>query len=63
MELAGFNAWNYDFAVARYNTNGSLDDSFDVDGKVTTDFASGQIMGLRRGDRRRWKVIVVETPD
>lgn len=25
-----------DFAVARYNTNGSLDTSFDVDGKVTT---------------------------
>jgi uncharacterized delta-60 repeat protein len=28
---------NIDFALARYNTNGSLDASFDVDGKVTTD--------------------------
>ena len=26
-----------DFAVARYNVNGSLDNSFDVDGKVTID--------------------------
>ncbi|HEX8180934.1 MAG TPA: delta-60 repeat domain-containing protein, partial [Pyrinomonadaceae bacterium] len=29
---------NSDFALARYNTNGSLDTSFDGDGKVTTDF-------------------------
>ncbi len=27
---------NYDFAVARYNTNGSLDTTFSVDGIVTT---------------------------
>ena len=27
-----------DFAVARYNANGSLDTSFDSDGKLTTDF-------------------------
>lgn len=27
-----------DFAVARYNPNGSLDTTFDTDGKVTTDF-------------------------
>jgi len=30
------NGTNYDFAVVRYNTNGSLDISFDTDGKVTT---------------------------
>ena len=29
---------NYDFALIRYNPNGSLDTSFDADGKVTTDF-------------------------
>jgi uncharacterized delta-60 repeat protein len=29
-----------DFALARYNSNGSLDPTFDGDGKVTTDFAS-----------------------
>jgi serralysin len=28
-----------DFALARYNTNGSLDTTFSGDGKVTTDFA------------------------
>ena len=30
-----------DFAIVRYNTNGSLDTTFDTDGKVTTDFGSG----------------------
>jgi uncharacterized delta-60 repeat protein len=30
---------DFDFAVVRYNTNGSLDLSFDIDGKVTTDIA------------------------
>jgi uncharacterized delta-60 repeat protein len=28
-----------DFALARYNANGSLDPTFSGDGKVTTDFA------------------------
>ncbi|MBA3647417.1 MAG: T9SS type A sorting domain-containing protein [Chitinophagales bacterium] len=31
----------YDFAVARYNINGTLDYSFSGDGKVTTDFNNG----------------------
>jgi uncharacterized delta-60 repeat protein len=35
---AGF---SIDFAVARYNSNGSLDASFDGDGKVVTDFNRG----------------------
>ena len=30
-----------DFALVRYNTNGTLDTSFDSDGKVTTDIGSG----------------------
>jgi uncharacterized delta-60 repeat protein/uncharacterized repeat protein (TIGR01451 family) len=30
-----------DFALARYNADGSLDTTFDGDGKVTTDFAGG----------------------
>ncbi len=30
-----------DVALARYNTNGSLDTTFDGDGKVTTDFSNG----------------------
>lgn len=29
---------NKDFAIARYNSDGSLDTSFSADGKVTTDF-------------------------
>ena len=31
-----FNGSNNDFALARYNTNGSLDNAFDTDGKVMT---------------------------
>ncbi|MEZ5425079.1 MAG: delta-60 repeat domain-containing protein [Pyrinomonadaceae bacterium] len=34
-----------DFAVARYNTDGSLDTSFDSDGIVTTDFNSTNDLG------------------
>jgi uncharacterized delta-60 repeat protein len=38
---AGFtsSSANDDFALGRYNTDGSLDATFDGDGKVTTDFA------------------------
>ena len=32
----------FDFALARYNTDGSLDSTFDVDGKVTTIVGSAQ---------------------
>jgi uncharacterized delta-60 repeat protein len=35
---AGVNPYN--FALARYNANGSLDTSFDADGKVLTDFGA-----------------------
>ncbi|WP_063886634.1 DUF11 domain-containing protein [Streptomyces aureus] len=31
-----------DFALARYNADGSLDTTFDTDGKVTTDFGGGE---------------------
>ena len=33
---------NGDFALARYNSNGSLDTAFDTDGKVTTDFGGSE---------------------
>jgi uncharacterized delta-60 repeat protein len=40
--VAGFSRTaNDDFALARYNTNGSLDTTFDGDGKLTIDFDSG----------------------
>jgi uncharacterized delta-60 repeat protein len=36
----------YDFALARYNADGSLDATFDGDGKVTTDFAGNDNLAL-----------------
>lgn len=36
---------NNDFALVRYNTDGSLDKSFSGDGRVTTDFNSGDDIG------------------
>ncbi len=35
-----WNGTNYDFALARFNTNGTLDTAFDTDGKVTNTFSS-----------------------
>jgi len=40
-EALPFLAATYDFAVARYNTDGSLDNGFDADGRATTDFTGG----------------------
>jgi len=36
----GFVSRGFDFALARYNSNGTLDANFGTDGKVTTDLAS-----------------------
>ena len=36
-----FNGSDYDFALARYNQDGSLDTSFDGDGKVITEIRLG----------------------
>jgi uncharacterized delta-60 repeat protein len=36
-----WNGANYDFAIARYKTNGTLDSTFSNDGIQTTDFAAG----------------------
>src|SRR6266446_5298408 len=40
--LAGFsfNGSDYDFALARYNADGSLDNTFGITGKVTTPIGS-----------------------
>ena len=40
-----YNGTDYDFALARYNTDGTLDNSFSVDGKVTTSFGTGHDYG------------------
>jgi uncharacterized delta-60 repeat protein len=37
-------AFNYDFALVRYNADGLLDTSFDTDGKVTNPVLSGEDM-------------------
>src|SRR5262249_60991967 len=36
-----YNGSNYDFALVRYNADGSLDTSFNGTGKVTTPIGSG----------------------
>ncbi|MEU6087745.1 calcium-binding protein [Streptomyces sp. NPDC047085] len=36
---------DFDFALARYNTDGTLDSGFDGDGKVTTSFGPGTLDG------------------
>jgi len=41
-----YNGSNFDFALARYNSNGSLDNTFDIDGKLTTDFSSQIDFGI-----------------
>ena len=59
-----------DFALARYNPNGSLDTSFSGDGKQTTDFggfdrANGVALQARRQDRRRrvgWRPATSRSP-
>ncbi len=45
--VAGYAALNsFDIALARYNPNGSLDTSFDIDGKVTFDSGSDFAFGV-----------------
>ncbi len=53
------NGSNYDFAVARYNTDGSLDTSFDDDGKVTTDFGPSDDWGYNIAIQPDGKIVVV----
>jgi uncharacterized delta-60 repeat protein len=42
---SSYNGINNDFALVRYNSNGSLDASFDSDGKVTTAIGTGDDNG------------------
>ena len=42
-----------DFALARYNSDGTLDASFGTGGKVTTDFGGANDHGQQRGDPGR----------
>jgi uncharacterized delta-60 repeat protein len=47
-----------DFALARYNTDGSLDNSFSVDGKVTTDFGTDDDYGYSVAIQPDGKIVV-----
>ena len=54
------NSSNYiaDFAVARYNSNGTLDDTFGTGGKVTTDFAGVSANAYSIAIQRDGKIVV-----
>jgi uncharacterized delta-60 repeat protein len=49
---------NYDFALARYNSNGTLDSSFDGDGKLTTDFFGGNDIASSLAIQTDGKIVV-----
>jgi uncharacterized delta-60 repeat protein len=53
-----FNGTNWDFAVARYNADGSLDTTFDADGRVTTDFGLGDDFGSSITTQMDGKILV-----
>ena len=52
-----------DFAVARFNDDGSLDNTFDVDGRVTTSFSGGDDVGSGIAVQADGKIVVVGTSD
>ena len=47
-----------DFALARYNSDGSLDPTFDFDGRVTTDLASGSDVAFALAIQADGKLVV-----
>ena len=56
----------FDFALARYNSDGSLDTTFGIEGKVTTSFGSGDAFGAGAVLQPDGRIIVVGqnlTPD
>lgn len=52
---------NYDVAIARYNTDGSLDQSFGTNGKVTTSFGSGDNTASAVAVQPDGKIVVAGT--
>ena len=55
---SSFNGTDRDFAVVRYNANGSLDTTFNGTGKVTTPVGSGDDWGLRMVLQSNGKIVV-----
>jgi uncharacterized delta-60 repeat protein len=49
---------SYDFAVVRYNTNGSLDTSFDGDGMATTDLGTYEDYGYSVAVQSDGRIVV-----
>jgi uncharacterized delta-60 repeat protein len=49
------------FALARFNVNGSLDNTFGVAGKVTTSFSAGDDVGSGIALQSNGKIVVVGT--
>ena len=58
--VAGYadNGYGYDFAVVRYNIDGSLDTSFSIDGKVPAVFGSGTHVGHAVAIQSDGKIII-----
>jgi len=54
-----FTGSSYDFCLIRYNSNGSLDTSFDGDGKVVTDFNAYDDIGYSLAVQSDGKIVVV----
>src|SRR5688572_22757432 len=53
-----YNGTNMDFALVRYNTDGSLDNSFDIDGMVVTSIGTGDDIGYSMVLQPDGKIIV-----
>ncbi|WP_018615049.1 Ig-like domain-containing protein [Segetibacter koreensis] len=50
--------WNTSFAVARYNTDGSLDNTFGINGKQTTSFGSDFDVAFSIALQRNHKIVI-----
>jgi uncharacterized delta-60 repeat protein len=59
---SSFSGGNNDFALARYNSDGSLDTTFDTDGKVTTDLG-GNDVGYAIAIQPDTKIVVAGSKD
>jgi uncharacterized delta-60 repeat protein len=56
-----YNGSNYDFALTRYNTNGSLDTDFDEDGKLTTSIGNSHDQAFSVALQSDGKIVVAGT--
>lgn len=57
-EITGTPIGHINFGLARYNTNGSLDTTFGVDGKVSTDFDNNEDFGATVAIQPDGKIIM-----